>query len=152
MKRVTLISLHTPTIENLRGASALPFHLIKARPDDIEVNILTYNLNEVSAADIQKISIQLNTQIKVIDHNIKVKLLRNRVFSWCRALLNTPVLSKLTLKTNTIQSILDTSDYVWIYGEDIGHLTSFFNQKIPCVITTPDCEALYYSRILFVQG
>jgi len=43
------------------------------------------------------------------------------------------------------------SDAIWIYGEDLSHIANRFKGKC-CVVTTPDCEAMYYYRELCHRG
>lgn len=144
--KIALISLHTPTPENKSGASALPYHLINHRSDGIEIRIYSYNLNGLSDKEISTISKNLNVSIKLLKVNGLVKFLRKPVGKILRFCMKFPFLHYLNLPKEIINNINNWASDLWIYGEDISHFARLFNKR--CVVTTPDCEALYYKRIL----
>lgn len=148
MKTISLISLHTPTKENTRGASALPYHLIEYRPKNLIIEVYSFNINNISPSEIQNIERQLNIRINILPYNLSSKLLRSKYLGWLRVLRQFPNLHQLKLSKVIVQKIIDGSDNVWIYGEDIAHLAELFNDRFKCIVTTPDCEALYYDRVL----
>lgn len=148
MKRISLITLHTPTRENVRGASALPFHLIANRPGTISIKVYTFNLNKIPHDEIKKIEIQLDVKISLLPINFYCKILRSQYLGYNRIFTKFPTLHFLDVSKSVIHGILKDSDYLWIYGEDIAHLSEKFNRKMQCVVTTPDCEALYYNRVI----
>ena len=51
--KIVLISLSTPTLYNVRAASALPYHLLKGLQEieNVETVIYSFNINELSSAD-----------------------------------------------------------------------------------------------------
>ena len=152
MTRIALITLHTPTPNNFRAASALPYHLSAFRPKNTELEIWSFNLNGCSAEQIEKTERELGSKIHLLP--------RGRKMSFCslapaRLLLKKPLLAYLTLKPEAqaeISSYLSRKkSALWIYGEDIAGLTHLFDNQ-PTVITTPDCEAMYYHRVLAMSG
>lgn len=152
MKHIALISLHTPTPTNLRGASALPFHIMAFRPQDFRVEIWSFNLNGCSPEQVCESETKLGVRIHVIDIPKWHRLLSPAPV---RLLLPKPMLGYLSLPSAagvSIKKFLDGADSaIWIYGEDIAHLARKFD-GMPTVITTPDCEAMYYHRILGMKG
>lgn len=148
--KIALITVHTPTIENMRGASALPFHLILNCPKNIVIKIYSYNINKVAPEQILESSKLLNSEICVIKQSF-FRLLCFRLFFLLRACLPYPLLHYLKLPLKIQNEIHQKYDKVWIYGEDIGKFANMFKKKM-CVVTTPDCEALYYRRILDIPS
>lgn len=61
--KVALISLSTPTVYNQGAASALPYHLLKYRAENIEVEIWSFNINHIKLADIPQIETELNVKV-----------------------------------------------------------------------------------------
>ena len=53
--KVALISLSTPTVYNQGAASALPYHLLKYRAENIEVEIWSFNINHIKLGDVPQI-------------------------------------------------------------------------------------------------
>lgn len=45
--KITQITLSTPTPYNCGAASALPYHLAKYRPKDVELEIYSFDINHV---------------------------------------------------------------------------------------------------------
>ncbi len=152
MKRIALISLHTPTATNCRAASALPFHLLAFRPEGVEVEVWTYNLNGCSPEQIAQSERKLGVRVHLIEKPRRFRLLG---LAPMRLLLPRPMLSYLPLKGAAlleIKSFLAGGQAcLWIYGEDIAHVAKKF-PGVPTVITTPDCEAMYYHRVLGLKG
>ncbi len=152
MKRVALITLHTPTETNFRGASALPFHLLAYRPEGVEMQIWSYNINGCSDEQIAESEQKLGVKINRIPQPRWLRLLKTPP---ARLILSKPVLCYLPLLTKTTADIKDYlcghESAVWIYGEDIAHLAKKF-EGYPIVITTPDCETMYYHRVLAMKG
>ncbi|WP_286335116.1 glycosyltransferase [Bacteroides caecimuris] len=146
--KISLITLHTPTKENVKGASALPYHLISNASPNFSFNIYSFNLNGLSVEDIKKIENELGAKISTIRHNRVFSLIRNRLLFPLRIISCYSQFHYLRLPDNIISQISSESDAVWIYAEDIGHLAYHFNASMRCVVTTPDCEALFYNRVL----
>lgn len=83
--KIALITLHTPTATNHRGASALPYHIIKYRNIDIETEIWTYNINECSAELITQTEETLNVKIHLVPKNQMMGILESRLLRFfCR--------------------------------------------------------------------
>lgn len=152
MKRIALISLHTPTATNFRGASALPYHLMAFRPDDVALEVWSFNLNGCTPEQIRKSETALGIKIHIVGRPSWFRYLSPAPV---RLLLPRPVLGYLPLPENVrnvIRSYLKGSDSaLWIYGEDIARMAKLF-PGVPVVVSGPDCEAMYYHRMLAMKG
>lgn len=150
--RIALITLHTPTPTNCRGASALPFHLLAFRPNDVEVEVWSFNLNGCTSEQIATSESRLGLKIHLVSKPDWFPLLNPALI---RLFLPRPQLSYLSLPTESfaaIKAYLDGGESaVWMYGEDIAHLARRF-AGLRTVITTPDCEAMYYHRVLAMKA
>jgi glycosyltransferase involved in cell wall biosynthesis len=144
---ISLITLHTPTVENCGGASALPYHLIKYRPDYVNVKIYSFNINGIPDSDLSAIETELKCKILILKIPAWYNILLKSPLLNLRILLKYPLLRYFSIPYKTIDKIAKTSDRIWIYGEEIAHIANEFPTK-RVVITTPDCEAMYYSRVL----
>ena len=65
--QIALITLHTPTPANCRGASALPYHLLAFRPKDVHVEVWSFNLNGCTPEDIRYTESTLALTIHLVD-------------------------------------------------------------------------------------
>ena len=152
MMRIALITLHTPTATNCRGASALPFHLLAYRPDNTDVRVWSFNLNGCSDKQIKESESRLGINIRIMP---KPGIIRYLSPAPVRLLLPKPVLGYLSLPADIadeIREFLKNDDSaLWIYGEDIAHLARRVD-GVRTVITTPDCEAMYYHRVMAMKG
>ena len=66
--RLTLISLSTPTFNNIRAASALPYHLINAAKSSLgaEIDVYSYNINDLDDDAIKKVELELGVKIQLL--------------------------------------------------------------------------------------
>ena len=145
--KVVMISVMMPAAENIRGTSALPYHLLAGRDKSIEIILYSYNLNGLSKEQIDSVAKELNIEIHLLPvpwwYNFFLRyLLPFRIF------LNYPIGNYIHLSTEQINSILDKNpDGIWIYGEELSRLSKQLGQ-FKRVHTLPDCESLYYYRML----
>ena len=148
--RLVLISLSTPTFNNVRAASALPYHLILAAKStfNVAVEIYSYNINNLNRDDIKNVELELGCSIHLLEKPRWIKWLMLLHLMFLRALLRFPLYSYCKLIKNDIDEIRKLNpDRLWIYGEELAELTRTFpNQK--CFVTMPDCESLFYYRML----
>lgn len=69
-----------------------------------------------------------------------------------RVFLKYPFLAYLRLPNTVVDKINQNhSEAIWIYGEELSGIARLFPGK-RCVVTTPDCEAMYYYRELCHRG
>lgn len=145
--KVVMISVMMPSVENIRGTSALPYHLLAGRDKSIEVILYSYNLNSLSKEQIDFVAKELNMKIRLLPvpwwYNIFLKFLLP-----FRILLNYPIANYISLSSSQLDTIInDDPDAIWIYGEELSRV-SFQLKDFRRVHTLPDCESLYYYRML----
>ncbi len=150
--KIALISLHTPTKENMRGASALPYHLMKYRPLCHDVDIFSYNLNNASNITIKEVEKELRSTVYLLPLPKWYEIINKKIFKIIKVFYTRPILSFLNINNRTTRFIQQNYDAIWIYGEDIESISSKFQQTKPCIITTPDCEALFYNRVISIPS
>lgn len=150
--KISLISLSTPTPFNCGAASALPYHLAKFRDEGLELEIYSFNINHIGKEMIEASEKELNAKIHIVPlpswHRwmFKLHLLVLRVF------LKYPFMSYISLPKDVVKQIRESNpDAIWIYGEELSGIARLFPNK-RCVVTTPDCEAMYYYRELSHRG
>lgn len=145
--RVIGISVMMPAAENIRGTSALPYHLLAGRDKSIEVILYSYNLNRLSKEQIDSIAKELNIKICLLPvpwwYNFFLKFL-----SPFRIFLNYPLGNYINLSSLQLETLIkDNPDSIWIYGEELSRVSRQL-KDFRRVHTLPDCESLYYYRML----
>ena len=144
---VTMISVMMPAAENIRGTSALPYHLLAGRDKSIEVILYSYNLNRLSKEQIDSIAKELNIKICLLPvpwwYNFFLRFLLP-----FRILLNYPIGNYISLSSSQLDTIINNNpDAIWIYGEELSRVSHQL-KDFRRVHTLPDCESLYYYRML----
>lgn len=124
---LTLISLSIPTFNNVRAASALPYHLIYAAKLSLgaKVDVYSYNINNLDIVTIKKVESKLDVKIHLLKLPKWIKWMMGLHLMFLRVFLKYPLYS-----------------YCKLAG-----LSRLF-PKSKCIVTMPDCESLYYYRIL----
>lgn len=145
--KVTMISVMMPAAENIRGTSALPYHLLAGRDKSIEVILYSYNLNRLSKEQIDSVAKELNIKIYLLPvpwwYNFFLSF-----FSPFRIFLNYPIANYIRLSSSQLDTIInDNPDAIWIYGEELSRVSHQL-KDFRRVHTLPDCESLYYYRML----
>ena len=145
--KVIGISVMMPAAENIRGTSALPYHLLVGRDKSIEVIFYSYNLNRLSKEQIDSVAKELNIKIRLLPvpwwYNILLRFLLP-----FRILLNYPIGNYISLSSLQLDTIINNNpDAIWIYGEELSRVSCQL-KKFRRVHTLPDCESLYYYRML----
>ena len=145
--KVTMISVMMPAVENIRGTSALPYHLLAGRDKSVEIILYSYNLNGLSKEQVDSVARELNIEI----HLLPVPWWYNfflRFLSPFRILLNYPIGNYISLSSSQLDTIIsDNPDAIWIYGEELSRVSRQL-KDFKRVHTLPDCESLYYYRML----
>ncbi len=145
--KVTMISVMMPAAENIRGTSALPYHLLAGRDRSIEVILYSYNLNRLSKEQIDSVAKELNIKIYILPVPWWYVFFL-RFFSPFRILLNYPIANYINLSSLQLDTIInDNPDAIWIYGEELSRVSRQL-KDFRRVHTLPDCESLYYYRML----
>lgn len=145
--KVVMISVMMPAAENIRGTSALPYHLLDGRDKSIEVILYSYNLNRLSKEQINSVAKDLNIRIYILPvpwwYIFFLRfLLPFRIF------LNYPIGNYISLSSLQLDTIINNNpDAIWIYGEELSRVSCQL-KDFRRVHTLPDCESLYYYRML----
>lgn len=150
MMRICLITLSTPTFNNVRTASALPYHLIMGAKEqgDIDFEVYSYNINEIDTAGIAETERALGVKIHLLQQPWWMIWMFRLHLGILRVLLRFPYLSYLTIPRKTIKKIKSSNpDIIWIYGEEIAWQAKFF-EGFKRIVTMPDCESMFYYRML----
>lgn len=145
--KIIAISVMTPYKENFRGTSALPYHLLDGRDKSIDVILYSYNLNRLSDEQIDSVAKELNIKIRLLPvpwwYNFFLRFLLA-----FRILLNYPIGNYISLSFLQLDTIInDNPDAIWIYGEELSRVSCQL-KDFKRVHTLPDCESLYYYRML----
>lgn len=144
--KICLISFCTPTAFNCGAPSALPYHLAKYREDVIDLDVYSFNSNCINEKTIKQSEIELNTRISILPKPLWYKIMFSLHLAFVRVLLKYPFLTYLSIPKTTVKKINKTGyDGIWIYGEELSHLSKLFPGK-KCVVLGPDCQALYFNR------
>lgn len=148
--KIVLISLSTPTLYNVRAASALPYHLLKGLQEieNVETVIYSFNINELSSADQSAVEQELNTKIHIVKPPRWIKWMFRLKLSFLRVFMRYPVCAYYGIQEGLVQDISEFKpDCVWIYGEELSHIANKFG-GLRRIVTMPDCESLYFYRLL----
>ena len=148
--KITLISLSTPTFNNVRAASALPYHLIKGmqQQENISSDIYSFNINNLNTPEINKTEKELSVSIHLLSIPQWIKWMFKLHLLFLRILLKYPLFAYLKLSKEVVNQINKTNpDIVWLYGEELAGMSKKFPSH-KCLVTMPDCEAMYYYRML----
>lgn len=150
---IALISLSTPTFNNVRAASALPFHLIKGAKEsgNYSFEVWSYNINDIDDAGIRETEKAIGAKIHILQRPSWMKLILRLHLSALRAFLHYPFLAYCQLSKGDVNDIKDSQpDIIWIYGEELAGLARLF-PKSRRIVTMPDSEAMYYHRVLAIN-
>jgi hypothetical protein len=146
--KIILISDIVPTPDNFHAASALPYHLAKYRPQDIELTIYSFNMNKVPTNVIQRIGIELNAKIHIKQSNKWISLLFKTHTIFLKNFLPYPFNYYNYLNKKTLQEIETLNpNGVWIHGDGLSIIAKQ-TKKYRRVMTMPDCVPLYYHRLM----
>ena len=152
--RIVLVSILTPASENIRGTSALPYHIRMGGILNGNVNgndnfiIYSFNNNGLSDEKIAEVEKELHTSIKKVplpkwyQWVFKFRLLFIRLF------LKYPLHNYIKLPQQIVDEIISKKpDVVWVYGAELSRVVRQFD-GFRRIHTLPDSEALYYYRML----
>lgn len=142
-----MISVMMPAAENIRGTSALPYHLLVDRDKDIDIELYSYNLNQLSNEQIESVAKDLNIKIHLLPVPWWYTFILKYLSSF-RLFLKYPIGNYICLSSQQIDKIVRINpDGIWIYGEELSRI-SMQLKEFKRIHTLPDCESLYYYRML----
>ena len=149
--KVIVITFVAPASENIRGTSALPYHLIKGSltsPSSHQFTIYTYNTNKLTGEKIVEVEKELGVNIKQIplpkwyQWMFKLHLLFLRIF------LKYPFINYIKLPQRYVDEIrAQKPDLIWVMGEELSRVVKQFPEQRRIQIG-PDTESLYYYRMM----
>jgi len=165
--RIALITLVTPASENIRGTSALPFHLIKGMRagtvlnvnvndnvnDNVNVNgnlfeIYTFNNNGLSDEKIAEVEKELGATIKKVPLPRWYRWMFKLHLLFLRMFLKYPFMNYIKLPKQQIEEIkAQDPDMIWVMGEELSRIVKQF-PDFQRIQIGPDTESLYYYRML----
>lgn len=157
--KITLITFVTPAAENIRGTSALPYHLIKggsptpSLPEgegDIAHNFSIYTFNNNALSD-EKIA-EVEKELGVTIHKVPLPKWYLWMFKFhllfLRIFLKLPFLNYITLPQGYVDEIKASQpDLIWVMGEELSRIVRQF-PNTRRIQTGPDTESLYYYRMM----
>ncbi len=145
--KIVMISVMMPAAENIRGTSALPYHLLVDRDKDIDIELYSYNLNQLSNEQIECVAKDLNIKIHLLPVPWWYTFILKYLSSF-RLFLKYPIGNYICLSSQQIDKIVRINpDGIWIYGEELSRV-SMQLKEFKRIHTLPDCESLYYYRML----
>lgn len=150
--KIAFISTMMPTPTNVDGPSSLPFHLIEKRPQNIAIDIYTFNTNKIDSQRIQKLSKVLRCSVQILKHSkLYNTCLRHRILAYfVSSLRKLPLETLIKISKDIIDDINTKYDYLWIYPH---YLLGIGNQTTkPTIVTGPDSSALLNKRKLEDPG
>ena len=146
--RITAITILTPYKENFRGTSALPYHLMVHRPDDVEIEIYSFDNNHLPANKIREVENELKVKIHVMPLPLWYRMVFALHLLFIRLFLKYPIHHYITVPEYYVKRIREEKpDGIWIYGEELSKAAKQF-KDYKRVHTLPDSEALYYHRMM----
>ena len=146
--KTILISILTPYKENVRGTSALPYHLMVKREKGMKVEVYSFNCNNLSREQIAVAEKELDVKIHLMPLPAWFKWIFKLHLLFVRVLLKYPLHNYITLPKNYETEIRSKKpDMIWVYGEELSRISRMFPDT-EVVHTLPDSEALYYHRML----
>lgn len=146
--RIVLVSTVIPTPDNFRAASALSYHLLKYRPEGIEIVCYSFNSNGVPADMMQRIEEDLNMKIHLVKSSRLIYWLFKLHVGFLKNLLPYPFGYYDELDNKTVRAIKRWNpDGIWINGNSLSKISRCFSEY-KRVMTLPDCVSLYYHRLM----
>lgn len=138
----------SPAPENVRGTSALPYHLMVAREKDIDIEVYSFNLNNLSEAQIKQAERDLNIKIHLLEQPRWFRCIFSFHLLFLRLFLAYPIHNYIKLSQDIVTEINGKSpDGIWIYGEELSRVSKQLG-NFRRVHSLPDCESLYYYRLI----
>lgn len=152
--KIVLISFVTPASENIRGTSALPYHIRMGTILNANVNandnfiIYSFNNNGLSDEKIAEVEKELGVTIKKVPlpgwylWMFKLHLLFLRMF------LKYPFMNYIKLPKQLVEEIkAQEPDLIWVMGEELSRIVKQF-PDFRRIQIGPDTESLYYYRMM----
>ena len=144
----------TPASENIRGTSALPYHIRMGTILNANVNgndnfiIYSFNNNGLSDEKIAEVEKELKCCIKKVPLPKWFTFVFRFHLLFIRLFLKYPIHHYVKLPQQYVDEIkAKKPDLIWVYGAEWSRVVNQFD-GFRRIHTLPDSEALYYYRML----
>ena len=147
--RIIILSLITPYKENVRGTSALSYHLLKGRDNNMDdVIIYTFNANHLCKEQIRKVEMELGVEVRLLELPRWYRWMFRFHLLFLRVFLKYPFVNYITLPNHIVEDIkLLKPDMIWVNGEEMSRIVKQFS-GFRRIQLGPDVESLYYYRMM----
>lgn len=152
--KICMITTMTPSSENIRGTSALPYHIRMGTILNANVNgndnftIYTFNNNGLSDEKIAEVEKELKCSIKKVPLPKWFTFVFRFHLLFIRLFLKYPLHHYVKLPQHYVDEIkAKKPDLIWVYGAEWSKVVNQFD-GFRRIHTLPDSEALYYYRML----
>ena len=149
-----MITTMTPSSENIRGTSALPYHIRMGTILNANVNandnfiIYSFNNNGLSDEKIAEVEKELKCSIKKVPLPKWFTFVFRFHLLFIRLFLKYPIHHYVKLPQQYVDEIkAKKPDLIWVYGAEWSKVVNQFD-GFRRIHTLPDSEALYYYRML----
>ena len=150
---MVIVSLVTPYKENVRGTSALAYHLLKGLPASVHAKegdtiIYSFNANGLSGETIAEVESELRASIKILPLPRWYRWMFKFHLLFLRVFLKYPFVNYIKLPKNVVEEIKSLEpDLIWVNSEEMSRIPKQF-QGVRRMQLGPDVESLYYYRML----
>lgn len=154
--KIILISIVTPYRENIRGTSALAFHLLKGVHQNSfsqlqagdNLIIYSFNANGLSEVQVAEVEKELGVTIKMLHLPRWYQWMFKAHLLFLRVLMKYPFLNYIKLPKKIVSEIKEQNpDLIWVNSEEMSHIPKQF-PGIRRMQLGPDVESLYYYRMM----
>lgn len=141
--KVCFITGFTPAVENIRGVSAHPYFLLKHRPDNVEIMMITYDINRMGQEYISQLQESLNINCVTEKIPTSVKYRNNRL---ARFLSSRNVYDFIMPSKHVLEEIeAYKPDVIWTYP-NFFYKWSYALPDYKFVHSAPDSNVLGCAR------
>ena len=151
--RLVVIALTTPYRENVKGTTALAYHLLKglASPSSGGTEggfIYSFNANGLTEEQIAEVEKELGAKIKILSLPRWYRWMIKFHLLFLRAFLKYPFVNYIKLPKKVVEEIKSLSpDMIWVNSEEMSRIPKQF-PGIRRMQLGPDVESLYYYRMM----
>lgn len=148
---IVVVSLITPYKENVRGTSALAYHLLKGCPPNPlkgECVIYSFNANGLTKEQIGEVEKELGAKIRILSLPRWYRWMFKFHLLFLRVFLKSPFVNYIKLPKKVVEEIKSLSpDMIWVNSEEMSRIPKQF-PGIRRMQLGPDVESLYYYRMM----
>ena len=148
--KISFVTLYTPTPENVQGPSALNYYLLKYRNEEIDVEVFSFNKNDICPEELKQIEKELRVRIHIIELPFWFRFISNpkHKMTFLRVFLRKPLFAYINISNRTIDEIKHLQpDLIWWYPYFI-YDSPLLLRQFKHIVTGPDCACLEPFRSL----